>query len=180
MADTHITSGIVTVGSGLSAVGSGMNVITSVSGNLIQTSVSGNVLQTSISGNAISISGDILVTSFSGNVITVINPTPSAPILLTNFVQIAGGSGGTQLPDVAVKSGYQVLNTFAGSSGAPQPSTILIGGLGNNAPYSDGTVFPDHNGMSLAQAGLVPVTNLNQSRIFSDVSGAFVSYRAIG
>lgn len=102
MADTHVTSGFITIGSGLSLVGSGMNVITSVSGNTVSltpgttvqlapagvfvmsgqvnTSVSGNVVN--ISGQQVqtSISGNIIQTSISGNAISI-----SGDILLTSF-----------------------------------------------------------------------------------------------
>lgn len=164
MADTHVTSGFITIGSGLSLVGSGMNVITSVSGNTVSltpgttvqlspagvwvmsgqvnTSVSGNVVN--ISGQQVqtSISGNIIQTSISGNAISI-----SGDILVTSFsgnVITTVTQPVSHGPPVVLFGAINIvgqtpvqLPDIATSSGVylfPRLSNTWFGGISGNAP----------------------------------------------
>lgn len=164
MADTHVTSGFITVGSGLAAVGSGMNVIVgnfptnSISGQTVNvgnfptTSVSGNVVD--ISGQFVqaSFSGNVLVTSFSGNVITTINQSPPIPSITwkfvnTGFILPSNTSGGVDLPAITMNSGLNLC--FVTYSGQPGGAGVHYGVSGFVYFSASGAGIPLTNPQSL-------------------------------
>lgn len=196
MADTHVTSGSITIGSGLSLVGSGMNVITSVSGNTVSltpgttvqlapagvfvmsgqvnTSVSGNVVN--ISGQPVqtSISGNIIQTSISGNAISI-----SGDILLTSFsgnVINVINQGVTPLSNwIAQAANFILTENQSGGVGLPDlgtfPSGIILTFIPSTANQYSGIPLP-----SVYYGG----SGSNAPYITSQTSGISPSVKYIG
>lgn len=126
-------------------------------------------------------------TSYSGlgaalSGIVVIQATQTAtPTVYAGAVVITQLSGGTQLPNIPCSKsvGFSAYNILSGNNQGGQVQTYA-GGLGNNAPYNDGSANPTFNGA----ADGVPqgITNLNQIRVVAagaGSSGAYLVYTTV-
>lgn len=194
MADTHVTSGMITLGSGGATIGS-VNINGSVavltSGQTIGTSISGNSISvsnfptTSISGNVVNISGAQVQTSVSGNVVQAMNTIGSQ--IIAGTVIVPSNSGGVQLPSNPLSVGMIFAQNIqiSGNPFANISNIIFVGGLGNNAPYYDTTVSPAFNGLIFNGSPLnspegfqLSVNNTNTVRVVaaSGFSGVALNY----
>ena len=141
----------------------------------------GNNIGTVNIGSGINISGQSV--NISGQAVQI---QTVASTFIAGSVTVTGVSGGTQLPTSTPLVVGVLLSQTSDFSGGSQAGNlpVYVGGLNNNAPYIDTTVFPPYNGILLSslsesQTNLatIPVNNTNQIRIVTTPANSGMALR---